>query len=68
MSSLLYFYAIGGLVSIAVVLLCAIMVSAGYEEAIKTALIVGLIWPIAWPLCIYTIIKGMVIKGRNKKR
>lgn len=68
MSDLLYFYAIGGLVSIAVVLLCAIMVSAGYEEAIKTALIVGLIWPIAWPLCIYTIIKGMVIKGRNKKR
>lgn len=63
MSDLLYFYAIGGLVSIAVVLLCAIIVSAGYEEAIKTALIVGLIWPIAWPLCIYTI-----IKGRNKNR
>lgn len=63
MSNLLYYYAIGGLVSTIIVLLCAIIVSADYKEAIKTALIVGLIWPIAWPLCIY-----MIIKGRNKKQ
>ena len=63
MSNLLCDYAIGGLVSTVIVLLCAIIVSADYEEAIKVALIVGLIWPIAWPLCIY-----MIIKGRNKKQ
>lgn len=63
MSSLLFDYAIGGLVSTIIVLLCAIIVSADDEEAVKTALIVGLIWPIAWPLCIY-----MIIKGRNKKQ
>lgn len=63
MSSLLYCYAIGGLVSTIIVLLCAIVVSAKYDEAIKTALVVGLIWPIAWPLCIY-----MIIKGRSKKQ
>lgn len=63
MSNLLCDYAIGGLVSTIIVLLCAIIVSADYEEAIKVDLIVGLIWPIAWPLCIY-----MIIKGRNKKQ
>lgn len=63
MSSLLCDYAIGGLVSTIIVLLCAIIVSADDGEAVKTALIVGLIWPIAWPLCIY-----MIIKGRNKKQ
>lgn len=63
MSNLLCDYAIGGLVSTIIVLLCAIIVSADCKEAIKTALVVGLIWPIAWPLCIY-----MIIKGRNKKQ
>lgn len=63
MSNLLCDYIIGGLVSTIIVLLCAIITSADYEEAIKTALIVGLIWPIAWPLCIY-----IIIKERNKKQ
>lgn len=63
MSNLLYCYIIGGLVSTTIILLCAIIVSADHEEAIKTALIVGLIWPIAWPLCIY-----MIIKRENKKQ
>lgn len=63
MSNLLYYYAIGGLISAIIVLLCASITTAEYEKAIKTALLVGLIWPIAWPLCIY-----IIINGRNKKQ
>lgn len=63
MSNLLYYYAIGGLISAIIVLLCASITAAEYDKAIKTSLIVGLIWPIAWPLCIY-----MIINRRNKKQ
>lgn len=63
MSNLLYYYAIGGLISAIIVLLCSIIAVADYEEAITVAFTVGLIWPIAWPLCMYTI-----IKRRNKKQ
>lgn len=62
MSYLLYYYIEGGLVSIVIVLLCALFTKTDVKEGIKVALVVGLIWPIAWPLCVY-----MIIKGRNKK-
>nr|DAH81289.1 MAG TPA: toxin [Bacteriophage sp.] len=62
MNLLLYYYLWGGLVSMGIVLLCAFLAKSPALEGIKVALIAGLIWPIAWPLCVY-----MIIKGRNKK-
>lgn len=62
MSWLLKAYIEGGLISACIVLLCAILTKQKAQEGISIALTVALIWPIAWPLCIY-----MIIKGRNKK-
>ena len=62
MNPVLFWYVEGGLISIVIVLLCAMVTGNSVKEGVKVALIVGLIWPIAWPLCIY-----MIIKGRNKK-
>lgn len=63
MIDILYWYTEGALLSMIIVTLCALITGTESKEGIKTALTVGLIWPIAWPLCIY-----MVIKGRNKKQ
>lgn len=41
-----------------IVLLGAFLTKNDALESIKVALIVGLIWPIAWPFWIYMIIKG----------
>lgn len=62
MSLLLYYYLWGGLVSMVIVLLCAMVTGNSAQEGVKVALITGLLWPIAWPLCVY-----MIIKRRNKK-
>lgn len=62
MSLLLYYYIWGGLVSMVIVLLCAMVTGNSSQEGVKVALITGLLWPIAWPLCVY-----MIIKRRNKK-
>lgn len=63
MIDILYWYAEGALLSMIIVILCALITGTESKEGIKTALTVGLIWPIAWPLCIY-----MIIKGRNNKQ
>lgn len=62
MSWLLAVYIEGGLISACIILLCAILTKQKAQEGISTALIMSLIWPIAWPLCIY-----LIIKGNNKK-
>lgn len=62
MNQLLWYYVEGGLISAIIVLLLSIITKQRGDEGIKIALLVGLIWPAAWPLTIY-----MIIKGRNNK-
>lgn len=60
MIDVLYWYIEGALVSMIIVTLCALITGTESREGIKVALTVGFIWPIAWSLCLY-----MIIKGRN---
>lgn len=62
MNQLLWYYVEGGLISAIIVLLLSIITKQRGDEGIKIAMLVGLIWPVAWPLTIY-----MIIKGRNNK-
>lgn len=62
MNPILLWYVRGGLISMVIVLLCAMVTGNDANEGIKVALITGLLWPIVWPLCVY-----MIIKRRNKK-
>lgn len=62
MNTVLLWYVECGLISMVIVLLCAMVTGDSAQEGVKVALITGLLWPIVWPLCIYTI-----IKRRNKK-
>lgn len=62
MNPVLFWYVESGLISIVIVLLCAMVTGDSVKEGVKVALITGLLWPIVWPLCVYTI-----IKRRNKK-
>lgn len=63
MTDVLYWYIEGALISMIIVTLCALITGTESKEGIKTALTVGLIWPIAWTLCVCT-----TIKRRNKKQ
>lgn len=62
MNPVLFWYVESGLISMVIVLLCAMVTGNSAQEGVKVALITGLLWPIVWPLCIY-----MIIKRRNKK-
>lgn len=62
MNPVLFWYVRCGLISMVIVLLCAMVTGNDAKEGIKVALITGLLWPIVWPLCVY-----MIIKRRNKK-
>lgn len=62
MNPVLFWYVEGGLISMVIVLLCAMVTGNSAQEGVKVALITGLLWPIVWPLCVY-----MIIKRRNKK-
>lgn len=62
MNPILLWYVRCGLISMVIVLLCAMVTGNSVKEGVKVALITGLLWPIVWPLCVY-----MIIKRRNKK-
>lgn len=62
MNPVLFWYVESGLISMVIVLLCAMVTGNSAQDGVKVALITGLLWPIVWPLCVY-----MIIKRRNKK-